>query len=80
MNAEEDGSIRISIQSENSKVKKGTRIYVLTPEELNTSDVSAGSSQTVINDETQSGIVLQVQNFNENYSNTDFSFGLPFKG
>ena len=72
MNAEEDGYVNF-YQSENSKVKKGTRIYVLTPEELNTSDVSAGSSQTVINDETQSGIVLQVQNFNENYSNTDFS-------
>ena len=72
VNAEEDGYVNF-YQSENSKVKKGTRIYVLTPEELNTSDVSAGSSQTVINDETQSGIVLQVQNFNENYSNTDFS-------
>lgn len=72
VSAEEDGYVNF-YQSENSKVKKGTRIYVLTPEELNTSDVSAGSSQTVINDETQSGIVLQVQNFNENYSNTDFS-------
>mgnify|MGYP005763657957 FL=1 len=72
VNAEEDGYVNF-YQNENSKVKKGTRIYVLTPEELNTSDVSAGSSQTVINDETQSGIVLQVQNFNENYSNTDFS-------
>ena len=72
VNAEEDGYVNF-YQSENSKVKKGTRIYVLTPEELNTSDVAAGSSQTVINDETQSGIVLQVQNFNENYSNTDFS-------
>ena len=72
VNAEEDGYVNF-YQSENSKVKKGTRIYVLTPEELNTSDVSAGSSQTVINDETQSGIVLQVQNFIENYSNTDFS-------
>ena len=72
VNAEEDGYVNF-YQSENNKVKKGTRIYVLTPEELNTSDVSAGSSQTVINDETQSGIVLQVQNFNENYSNTDFS-------
>ena len=72
VNAEEDGYVNF-YQSENSKVKKGTRIYVLTPEELNTSDVSAGSSQTVINDETQSAIVLQVQNFNENYSNTDFS-------
>ena len=72
VNAEEDGYVNF-YQSENSKVKKGTRIYVLTPEELNTSDVSAASSQTVINDETQSGIVLQVQNFNENYSNTDFS-------
>lgn len=72
VNAEEDGYVNF-YQSENSKVKKRTRIYVLTPEELNTSDVSAGSSQTVINDETQSGIVLQVQNFNENYSNTDFS-------
>ena len=72
VNAEEDGYVNF-YQSENSKVKKGTRIYVLTPEELNTSDVSAGSRQTVINDETQSGIVLQVQNFNENYSNTDFS-------
>lgn len=72
VNVEEDGYVNF-YQSENSKVKKGTRIYVLTPEELNTSDVSAGSSQTVINDETQSGIVLQVQNFNENYSNTDFS-------
>ena len=61
VNAEEDGYVNF-YQSENSKVKKGTRIYVLTPEELNTSDVSAGSSQTVINDETQSGIVLQVQN------------------
>src|SRR5699024_863992 len=51
VNAEEDGYVNF-YQSENSKVKKGTRIYVLTPEELNTSDVSAGSSQTVINDET----------------------------
>lgn len=72
VNAEEEGYVNF-YQSENSKVKKGTRIYVLTPEELDPSEVSSESARAAVNDETQSGIALQVQNFNENYSNADFS-------
>lgn len=72
INAEEDGYVSF-YQNGNSKVKKGAKVYALTPSELDTEETSSGSAQKELRDDVQSGIVRQIQNFNENYKNSDFS-------
>lgn len=69
--------------NENSKVKNGSNIYALTSKVLDTTVTSDNSSEdassdttstnTELNQEVQSGITLQIQNFNNNYKATDFS-------
>ena len=72
VNAEADGYVSF-YQNENSKVKKGAKVYALTENELDTENTSSGSKNTALSDDIQSGIVLQIQNFNENYRPEDFS-------
>ena len=72
VNAEADGYVSF-YQNENSKVKKGAKVYALTENELDTENTSSGSKNTALSDDIQSGIVLQIQNFNENYKDSDFS-------
>ena len=72
VNAEADGYVSY-YQNENSKVKKGAKVYALTENELDTENTSSGSKNTALSDDIQSGIVLQIQNFNENYKDSDFS-------
>ena len=61
-------------QNENSKVKAGTYIYALSPKKLDTSESTDEGTPagTALNPEIQSGITLQIQNFNENYHAEDF--------
>lgn len=73
--SEADGYINY-YQNENSKVKAGTNIYALSPEQLKMPEDNPeeeASSQGTLNPEIQSGIILQIQNFNENYRPADFS-------
>ena len=72
VNAEGDGYVSF-YQNENAKVKKGAKIYALTPKEINAEEPSAESTQAVLTEDTQAGIVLQIQKFNENYASSDFS-------
>lgn len=70
-----EGSGYISYyQNEDSKVKAGTNIYALSQQPLNTDNDTSQEGQTAsISQEVLSGIVLQIQNFNENYKPEDFS-------
>ncbi len=65
----------IYYQNENSKVKAGSNIYALSPNRLepreNTGQTDTSTAE--LNAEVQSAIVLQIQNFNENYRENDFS-------
>lgn len=72
VNAEADGYVSF-YQNENSKVKKGAKIYALTKNKLDTENTVSDSAQTTLSDDIQSGIVLQIQNFNENYNDSNFS-------
>lgn len=73
VNAESDGYV-CYYQNENSKVKTGMYVYALSPQKL---DMEASDTQEdlslSLNQEMQSGITYQIQNFNENYSKDKFS-------
>lgn len=73
VNAEADGYISY-YQNENNKVRAGTNIYALSAQKLNV-ESSGGeeASSGTVNPETESAMVLQMQNFNENYRTDDFS-------
>lgn len=71
--AEADGYISY-YQNENSKVKTGTNIYALSDEVIDTETGSENEVQGIsLNPDLQSGIILQLQNYNENYSANDFA-------
>lgn len=72
VNTETEGYISF-YQNENTKVKKGAKIYALTSDAINAEEASSGNTQSVLNEDVQAGIVLQIQNFNENYTSDDFS-------
>lgn len=73
VNAEESGYINY-YHNENSKVKAGSSIYALSAEKLEYGSEDAQSASALPADsDTFSGIVLQVQNFNENYKPADYS-------
>ena len=62
-------------QNENTKVKSGSNIYALSPQKLDIEQSAEenSTSSAALNTEVQSSIVLQIQNFNENYRSNDFS-------
>lgn len=60
-------------QNENSKVKTGEAVYALSQEKLPVDTEAADETETQISGDVQSAVVLQLQNFNENYSSNDFS-------
>lgn len=71
--ADADGYISY-YQNENSKVKAGTNIYALSQQPLDTEEnVSADNQNSGVSQETLSGIIFQMQSFNENYRPADFS-------
>lgn len=71
--AEADGYISY-YQNENSKVKTGTNIYALSDEVIDTETGNEDEVQGIsLNPDLQSGIILQLQNYNENYSANDFA-------
>lgn len=72
INAEEAGYVSF-YQNGNSKVKKGAKIYALTDSELDTEEAASETAQTELREDVQSGIIRQIQNFNENYKESDFS-------
>lgn len=72
INAEQDGYVSF-YQNENSKVKKGAKVYALTASELDVDESDAGDDEAELRDEVQSGIVRQIQDFNESYRESDFS-------
>ena len=75
VNAEADGYISY-YQNENSKVKRGTYIYALSPEKLDTDKNMSGESAEnagSLNPEIQAGLIYQMQGFNENYASNSFS-------
>lgn len=71
--SESDGYISY-YQNENSKVKAGTNIYALSQKPLDTEEsTSADDQKSGVSQDTLSGIIFQMQNFNENYRPADFS-------
>ena len=60
-------------QNENSKVKTGEAVYALSQEKLAVDTEAADETETQISGDVQSAVVLQLQNFNENYNSNDFS-------
>lgn len=70
----ESGGYVSYYQNENSKVKAGTNIYALSEKPLNTEENTSESEESAsVSQSTLSNIILQVQNFNENYDSGDFS-------
>ena len=73
VNAESDGYINY-YQNGNSKVKYGAPVYAISKNALNFDDSSTESSSTAdLSPDVQSGLVTQLQAFNENYDNSNFS-------
>lgn len=73
VNAESGGYISY-YQNENTKIKKGSSIYAVSPEKLDTeANEQAEIYSGDLNQEVQSGIIHQIQNFNENFRDSDFS-------
>ncbi len=72
VNAEADGYISYH-QNENSKVRAGTNIYALSPQKLETAGSKEETVSGTLSPEAESAMVLQIQNFNENYSANNFS-------
>ena len=73
VSAEADGYVSY-YQNGNSKVKAGTNIYALSRKPLDTEVSSSSKTQdSGIPRDTLAGIVLKMQNFNENYRPEDFS-------
>lgn len=74
VNAEAEGYVSY-YQNENSKVKSGTNIYALSAQKLDATKSSEEDEDVsqALNPEVQSGITLQIQNFNENYRAEDFN-------
>ena len=73
VNAESDGYINY-YQNGNSKVKYGAPVYAISKNALNFDDSSTESSSTAdLSPDVQSGLVTQLQTFNENYDNSNFS-------
>lgn len=75
--ADTDGYISY-YQNGNSKVKAGMPVYAMSAQKLNTESESVWTDETAaaatsINHEVRTGIIYQVQNFNENYDSGDFS-------
>lgn len=71
VNAEGDGYINY-YQSENSKVKTGGKVCVLTAEKLQNQE-DTETEEVTLNSEIQKSLNLRVQNFNENFSPDKFS-------
>lgn len=72
VNAEADGYISY-YQNENSKVRAGTNIYALSPQKLETAGSKEETVSGTLSPEAESAMVLQIQNFNENYNANNFS-------
>lgn len=73
VNAEAGGYISY-YQNENSKVKSGANIYALSAEVINTETAGEDTAEGIsLNPDLQNGIILQLQNYNENYNANDFS-------
>ena len=71
--SETDGYVSY-YQNDNSKVRTGTDIYAVSPEPLDTEGVSSEDlPEASISPETQSGIILRLQNYNENYDPSDYA-------
>lgn len=77
VNAESDGYINY-YQNENSKVKAGSRIYMISAEKLQTSG-QIETSEVSLGSEVQKNLNLKVQNFNENFSPEKFASVYPLK-
>ena len=62
-------------QNENTKVKKGANIYALSEQVLNSDNADAENetSSGALNPEVQSGIVVNIQNFNQNFNGENYS-------
>ena len=69
--AESKGYISF-FRNENSKVKKGSNIYAISPMRLDT-EVSTETEAFTPGDEVQKKLTLKTQNFNENFSPQKFS-------
>ena len=69
--AESDGYIHY-FQSENSKIRAGCNLYVLSPQKL---DINPDEEETqvLLSEDTQKNLHRKVQNFNENFNVQDFS-------
>ena len=73
VNADASGYINY-YQNENSKIKCGAALYAISPEKLNLDEAFSETSSTAdLNSDAQSGIVNQIQTFNESYNSSDFS-------
>ena len=69
--ADTDGYINY-FQDENSKLRKGNNIYVLSHNKLNIPNEEATEGTTLTNEE-QNNLIYKIQDFNESYSNEHFS-------
>lgn len=71
--AEDEGYVSY-YQNENSKVRTGTNVYALSKEPVNTDSENSDTADGIsLNPDLQTGIVLQIQSYNENYNANDFS-------
>lgn len=66
-------------QNENSKVKAGSNIYVLSADKLEIPESMPDETAHGLTDEILNGIVLQIQNFNQNFTESDFTLVYSLK-
>lgn len=81
VNAESDGYVSY-YQNENTKVKAGTNIYALSQRPLNTEESTSEEENAglSLDPAVTAGVVLHLQNFNENYRPSDFSSVYTLRG
>lgn len=71
VNAESDGYVSY-FQNPGSKIKRGSNVYALSSNKLNT-EAFIESEDASLTEEEQKNLILKAQNFNENYDAQKFS-------
>ena len=71
VNAESDGYVSY-FQNPGSKIKRGSNVYALSSNKLNT-EAFIESEDASLTEEEQKNLILKTQNFNENYDAQKFS-------
>ena len=59
--------------NDNSKIKAGANVYALVPSRLETGSSDSAKASTSVNSEVQTSITHRIENFNDSFTEMDFS-------